>query len=245
MLVLAAMLAVLTVPATAVAGQPAPPAHPAKPAPAPRRPVAHGPTAPDSAYYRTAITAITPAVDGVSVRVDPQGDWLELTDSGPQTVIVYGYSGEPYLRLTRTSTEENMLSEATYLNQALFADIPAEPAGAAVPPKWHLISAIGTVRWHDHRIHWMGQRRSPVVAADPAHSHIVGEWLVRAESGDTPFEIHGNLRWIGKASGPSTLLWIVIALANLPLVVGAFVRPALRRRRAARADPAVGLRPRW
>jgi hypothetical protein len=240
--VLAAVLAVLVVPAMPASARPV---TPVRPAPGPSRAVAHGPTVPDSAYYRAEITAITPTVPGVSARVDPRGEWLEVTDSGPATVIVYGYSDEPYLRLTPTSAEENMLSPATYLNQALFADIPQESSAATQSPIWHPIAATGTARWHDHRIHWMGQSRPPEVAADPGHPHVVGEWQVRARSGDTPFEIHGNLRWIGKVAGPSTVLWIVIALANLPLVIAAFVRPALRRRRAARGRPVVGLRPKW
>ncbi len=33
------------------------------------------------------------------MRVDPAGEWIELTDTGPDEVIVLGYTREPYLRL--------------------------------------------------------------------------------------------------------------------------------------------------
>jgi hypothetical protein len=77
---------------------------------------------PDAAYYRTELSEVTPLPAGVTVRVDPGGDWVELSDTGEATVIVLGYSGEPYLRVTPTGVAENQLSQTTYLNRSLFAD---------------------------------------------------------------------------------------------------------------------------
>src|SRR5689334_16204521 len=85
--------------------------------------VAHAP-APDSVYYRAELTSVAPAEPGIAVRVDQFGDWIELTNTTPGTVIVYGYTGEPYLRVTRDSAAENRLSETTYLNRSLFASLP-------------------------------------------------------------------------------------------------------------------------
>ena len=197
---------------------------------------AHAP-APDSVYYRAELTSVTPAEPGITVRVDQFGDWIELTNTTVGTVIVYGYTGEPYLRITRDSAAENRLSETTYLNRSLFASLPTTGPAATDPPQWAVIAATGTARWHDHRIHWMGNGRPAAVARDPAHPHVVGDWTVQAALDGHPFTIRGSLRWIGVVSSPSPLLWVVIAAANLPLILGAFLWSAARRRRgrAARA----------
>jgi hypothetical protein len=192
---------------------------------------------PDAAYYRTELSEVTPLPAGVTVRVDPGGDWVELSNTGEATVIVLGYSGEPYLRVTPTGVAENQLSQTTYLNRSLFADsLPTGSDAAAVPPRWNPAGTSGTVRWHDHRIHWMGQVRPPEVAADPRHAHPVGTWVVRATAGAMPFEIRGGLRWMGKPDSadarrpiPEWLLATVEAGA-LGLVLAVGLGLARRRR---------------
>jgi hypothetical protein len=122
---------------------------------------AHG-GGPDAAYYRTQFTEVVAQPPGVAARVDPAGEWIELTYTGSGTVIVLGYLREPYLRVTAGGVEENLLSQTTYLNQAMFADISIGAAVAAAAPSWHSIGRSGTARWHDHRIHWRGQARPAV-----------------------------------------------------------------------------------
>ncbi len=187
---------------------------------------------PDAAYYQTTLTAIEPVPAGLRVRVDPAGEWIELGYAGPAEVIVLGYVREPYLRVTASSAQENQLSQTTYINTALFTDaLPtAAPAGTdpgAVAPSWRQIGSTGTVRWHDHRIHWMGQSRPPVVAADPRHAHQVGTWSVHAVAAGTPVEIRGELRWIGKPDSanasqpiPEWLLALIEAVVVAAAVLG-------------------------
>jgi hypothetical protein len=120
---------------------------------------------------------VTPHPPGATAKVDPHAEWIEVTYVGPGHVIIYGYTHEPYLRITPAGVEENELSPATYHNRSMFADLPtgpgAQPDGV---PSWHLLAATNTARWHDHRIHWMGQTRPPGVAADPSRPHMVGAW---------------------------------------------------------------------
>jgi hypothetical protein len=104
---------------------------------------------------------------------------------GPTTVVVLGYTGEPYLRITSTSVEENQLSPTVYINRSLFADaVPTSQTAGSVAPAWARTANTGTVRWHDHRIHWMGQARPPAVVADPRHAHQIGSWTVHATAGN-------------------------------------------------------------
>ncbi|MFB9236035.1 hypothetical protein ACFFWC_10830 [Plantactinospora siamensis] len=194
---------------------------------------------PDAAYYRADLAEVVPAPAGVRVRVDPAGEWIELTDGGPAEVIVFGYAREPYLRITSTTVQENQLSQTTYLNRSLFADsVPTAPASGNLAPVWRTIGSAGSVRWHDHRIHWMGQARPPAVDADPRHPHPVGDWTVHATAAGRPFEIHGSLRWLGKPDAanaqpvPGWLLWIVESMALVILVLlGLVVRQHRRGRR--------------
>jgi hypothetical protein len=191
---------------------------------------------PDAAYYQADLAEITPARPDVVVRVDPRGEWIDLTYTGDTEVVVLGYTGEPYLRVTATTTAENLVSQTTYLNKAMFADIPTSGRTASAAPTWQPIDGAGTVRWHDHRIHWMGQARPPNVAADPTRRHLVGTWVVHAVAGTVPFDIRGTLNWIGKPNGLPLRTWLILALANLPFVIGAIVW-RLRRPRH------VGVRP--
>jgi hypothetical protein len=196
-----------------------------------------GPQAiPDAAYYRTELAEVVPSPAGVTARVDPAGEWLELSNAGTAMVVVLGYGGEPYLRVTATGVAENALSQSTYLNRSLFADsIPTGSADAAVPPDWRPAGTTGTARWHDHRIHWMGQTRPPAVAADPRHPHPVGDWVVRAVAGAVPFEIRGRLRWIGKpdSADPRRPIpeWLLATLEAGGLGVVLVVGVGLARRR--------------
>jgi hypothetical protein len=194
---------------------------------------------PDAAYYRTELSAVTPDPAGVTAGVDPGGDWVEVTNAGTATVIVLGYGGEPYLRITAVEVAENQLSESTYLNRSLFADsVPTGSPGAGVPPVWQPTAGTGTARWHDHRIHWMGQTRPPAVAADPRHAHPVGDWVVHATAGGVPFEIRGTLRWIGKpgSADPRRPIpeWLLATLEAAGLATVLVLGVVLTRRHNAR-----------
>jgi hypothetical protein len=199
---------------------------------------------PDAAYYRAEITGITPAVAGVTAKVDPGGEWIELSNTGPATVEVRGYTGEPYLRITPNGVDENQLSQTTYLNRSLFADsVPTGQAAGSVAPAWKQIATTGTVRWHDHRIHWMGRTRPPVVEADPTRPHLIGNWTVHATAEGAPFDVTGVLRWLGKpASAKSSPLqaWLLTLLAGLTVAVGVLAIALIRARRRPAGAARVG-----
>jgi hypothetical protein len=203
--------------------------------------VAHGAgqPVPDAAYYRTQLTAVDPTPAGVVARVDPGGEWVEVAATGPVEVLVLGYTREPYLRVKAGQVFENQLSQTTYLNRSLFADsVPASEDGGTVAPVWKQIGSGGRARWHDHRIHWMGQARPPAVAADPGHPHPVGTWTVHATADGVPFQIRGTLSWLGKpeaggglASLPQWVLWLV---ESMVVVIGVLVLVVVAQRRRLR-----------
>jgi hypothetical protein len=162
---------------------------------------AHGSTpVPDQVFYESVITGGDTPLAGVHFRVDPRGEWLELTSTAADPVVVLGYLGEPYLRVGPSGVEENTLSPTVKLNESLFTD--AMPDGSPPgdhAPVWKRTATKPSVRWHDHRIHWMSADRPPKVAADPVHRHLIGEWTVylRDQHGQ-PASVRGTLSWTGK-----------------------------------------------
>jgi hypothetical protein len=214
---------------------------------------AHG-GGPDAPYYRTELSDVTALPTEVTADVDPAGEWIGLTYTGTGTVIVLGYLREPYLRVTAGGVEQNTLSQTTYLNQSLFADMPMGTGDPMAAPVWQQVTATGTARWHDHRIHWMSQTRPPGVAADPGHPHAVGSWAVHALVDSTPFDIHGTINWLGRPQGLPSVVWIGLGTSFALLVaVTALARSTrksrhirsrergiLLRQRRGVANPAVG-----
>jgi hypothetical protein len=197
---------------------------------------------PDLVYYQTFLTSVHPQPPDVVVSVTPDGESVEVRNGGAAEVVIFGYGGEPYLRIARAGVWRNALSPTTYLNDSLFGDNPAL-GGGSVAPSWARIASGNTVRWHDHRIHWMGTGRPPAVDADPAHPHLIGSWVIHAAAGTTRFEITGTLRWLGK---PAQVLGLPtgVVVTLVSVAVGGLLLTAvslwIRFGRAVAGSPPAG-----
>jgi hypothetical protein len=184
--------------------------------------------------YRSNITAISPAVPGLSVEVLEFADRLLLRNHTGKTVTIYGYEGEPYARVLANGTaEQNVLAPATYLNTNFYADVSVPSfASSKASPKWEVIDRTGQLEWHDHRIHWM----SPVPPASVKNKNtraLIFDWRVPIAVGSAKGAIDGQLFWTpenSKAPLAVIILGVVIVLAGILFVV-------LVRRRRARAGP--------
>jgi hypothetical protein len=196
---------------------------------------------PDAAYYRSSVLEPFTTPAGVTVQVDPAGEFVELTNTGATEVIVLGYTREPYLRITAQGVWENMLSQTTYLNRSLFADsVPTGTDSATLAPAWQEVNQTGTATWHDHRIHWISLQRPPAVAADPVHPHLIGSWQLHATADGNPFTINGELRWLGKPDSGTGLDWVPRVGEALAVVIGlALVFLLGRRSRRPRVVPSI------
>jgi hypothetical protein len=172
--------------------------------------LAHTQPQPDSSHYRSTITAIQPPVPGLALAVTGAGGSLTLTNHTGRTVVVIGYAGEAYLRITPAGVDENVASLSSWLNGRLLQP-PAQASQQA--PQWRHVSDQPTFTWHDYRIHWMAQQRPPVVAADPHHPHKVLDWTVPLTVDGQPVTVKGSLNWTG-LSGLSTFTIALIAVAG-------------------------------
>jgi hypothetical protein len=167
----------------------------------------------------TRVTAIRPAVAGLTIRVIELGSRLELDNTGPE-VTVLGYTGEPYLRVGLQGVYENLNSPATYLNRTRNGATTAPPSlddNPSDPPRWHMVSSGHVARWHDHRIHWMGGSLPPDVQRAPNQGHARPPWQVLLQQGPTTIAVTGSLNWV---PGPHPWPWIAAALGLAVICAG-------------------------
>ncbi|MGH3427819.1 MAG: hypothetical protein ACRD3Q_18200, partial [Terriglobales bacterium] len=141
---------------------------------------AHSETPPPATNYLTRVTALTPTVSGLSVRVIRNGMWLELTNHTGRDVEVLGYSGEPYLRVTSDAAYANTHSPSVYVNSDVKSDMALDHVNVdpQTAPQWRRVSGSPVIRWHDHRTHWMSRQPPPIVAAAPHRKHRLSQWSV-------------------------------------------------------------------
>jgi deferrochelatase/peroxidase EfeB len=175
--------------------------------------------------FATTLSALSPAVPGVSLAVVENGSRLELRNTTGREVVVRGYSDEPYARIGPDGVWVNDSSPATYLNADRFASttVPAD-ADPAAPPRWRKISDETVHRWHDHRIHWMLTTLPTAVAAAPTAPHRISDWHVDLDYDGTVLSATGSLDWV---PGPSPTPWYLLTAVSALLVVGAvFTRRA-------------------
>jgi hypothetical protein len=191
--------------------------------------------------FSSEITRIAPPADGLEVEVVNFDDSLRLENDTGETVVVEGYDGEPYVRITGDgAVSVNRRSPSYYLNEDRFArvEVPAS-ADPEAPPQWEQVDGSGQFSWHDHRIHYMAEGTPPQVD-DPDARTKVFDYAVRLEVDGRPTRLLGTLTWVGDAGGG----FPVAPFAGLgALALGALVAVVLLRRRgapAADADRATG-----
>lgn len=212
--------------------------------------------------YRSEVRSVSPAVDGVTVRVLDHDDALELTNRSEQTVLVYGYEQEPYVRvLADGSVQVNDASATVKANGEEEEDEDdhaaagyvlasydyahaegehAEPSDgsrskgdpAAAKVHWVTLDKTGRFSWHDDRIKW---RKTPVApqVTDRSQETKVFDWRVPIRVGAQPGAIAGTLFWVGEpGSSDGFPVAAAVSLGVLALLAAGAV-VVVRRRRGA------------
>ncbi|MGH9275457.1 MAG: hypothetical protein ACRDZU_12495, partial [Acidimicrobiales bacterium] len=164
--------------------------------------------------FRSEVTGIVPAVEGIDATIRGGDSFLEISVDPGHTVLVEGYSGEPYVQVLEDGTvQRNRLSRARYLNDDRRGrvDIPADVLAAidaGADPEWETVAGDGTYAWHDHRVHWMAEASPPVARGE----RVPGDWdpwRVPIEVDGTAAEVRGTLTY---ESATSPLRWAALAL---------------------------------
>ena len=183
--------------------------------------------------FRSTVTRVAPAVDGLTLTVLDYDDRLQLDNRTGKPLVILGYRGEPYLAFRDGHVYRNTRSPATYLNDDRFGQVslPAE-ADAKAAPAWQEVGQRETYDWHDHRIHWMSTTLPPKIEAAKDKPQHVFDWTVPVTLNGKPLRISGSLDYTPPPSGrPTTLLIIVLILVVVAGVAAVALR-LLRERKA-------------
>ncbi|MEP6660691.1 MAG: hypothetical protein ABJD24_12305 [Acidimicrobiales bacterium] len=167
----------------------------------------------DESNYRSVVTSIAPSTTAFTVRTIELGSRLELTVAQGHTVLVNGYDGEPYLRIGYDGVYENFHSPSHWVNKDRYGRVALPPeANSDLPPEWVRVGNGPSVRWHDHRTHWMALVLPPIVQPAQGERHIIEPaWKVPLVLDGQPAEVTGELTW---EPAPSALPWLVGAAAE-------------------------------
>lgn len=179
--------------------------------------------------YRSEIDSVRPNVPGVSFEVLNYDADMELVAREGNEVTIYGYEGEPFARILRDGTvQKNERSPSTYLNTDRYAEAPVpDSANPEAPPVWETVDRSGTLRWHDHRMHYMGTGTPPQVTDESKRTEVFGYEIPIRIDGEKG-AIDGTLYWVGPADTSKTPF--LIAGLAIVLLGGAAVLIARRRR---------------
>jgi hypothetical protein len=185
---------------------------------------AHSVSGVSGTNFQTTLRSVAPSLPGLTVKVVEVGSRLEVENRTGKELIVLGYKGEPYLRIGPDGVYENRLSPATYLNKSRKGGTPTEAAEKAKvgDTDWAKTSSEPVARWHDHRIHWMGNINPPEVRNSPDTRHVIKmsaddtQWVVAMRLDNQDVVAKGDLVW---QPGPSPLPWFAIILVSLAAVV--------------------------
>ncbi|MDQ1369006.1 MAG: hypothetical protein QOF20_1359 [Acidimicrobiaceae bacterium] len=176
---------------------------------------AHSVSGVGATNWRTTLSSITPATAGLTVRVVENGSRLEVTNHGPE-VVVLGYDAEPYLRIGPQGVFINTRSPAAYLNCSRSGCSVPPIADSNAAPKWEQFSSGRTALWHDHRIHWMGNQLPPEVARAPGERHVQAQFTITMLQGPNRITVRGEYTWV---PGPGPFPWLVLAAALAAVAV--------------------------
>ena len=176
----------------------------------------------DPSNWRSTVTRVDPHVAGLSMRLGDDAQRVTVSVTGSIDVVVLGYDGEPYLRVTEHGAWLNQRSTTTWTVAGPAAAQPSDVDDHA-RPRWKQVSTTGSWRWHDSRTHWQGYALPPGVQQHPDRHQLVDTWFIPIVVNGTTGVVSGRLDWI---PGPNPLPGA--ALIGVPLI--ALVGTGLMRR---------------
>lgn len=180
--------------------------------------------------FRSIVNSIDPAAvtGGLEAEVVNFDDHVVLTNDSGKDVLILGYDGEPYARISADGkVEVNLNSPSHYLNEDRFANVAMpDRADKDAEPAWEEVEGAGRFEWHDHRSHYMSEGDPPQVE-DKSERTKIFDYEIPIEVGGKAASIDGTLFWRGRDTGAPLLPFVLLGV----LVVGGLAFVVIRRRR--------------
>jgi hypothetical protein len=185
--------------------------------------------------FRSEINSVRPDVPGISFEVLNYDADIELVAEDGHEVLIYGYEDEPYARILRDGTvQKNRRSPSTYLNVDRYAESSVPKiADPEAPPEWETVDGSGTLRWHDHRAHYMAKGTPPQVEDESKRTKVF-DYEIPLRIDGREGAIEGTLFWVGPAD--TSKAPFLIGGAVIVLLGGAAVLIVRRRRHDDEGD---------
>ena len=218
-------------------------------------------------HYRSVVTRIVPAADGLSAQVLDHDDALLIVNKSDRDVTILDRAGGPYARLLADGTVEvNARSSLAvgenapsgphgqpedHADASLYASVTllahaghehGDEGGAGAPagagPDWVTIDKTGRYQWHDPRINYRTHPVPPQVT-DTSKETKVKDWRVPLLVAGRAGDVLGTLTWVGEpGAGSSFPTAAVVSLVVLVLLAAGAVVLVQRRRRAGEGEGA-------
>ncbi len=172
--------------------------------------------------YESTVLDVQPATSDVTFEVIGGDAFISATVAPGHELIVPGYFGEPYLRMTADGTVfANQNSRALYINQDRYADVTV-PDGFqdGADPDWIEVGEGGTYAWHDHRTHWMSKDLPPSISG--SETETIFPWQISVVLDGEEIVVTGELTWLPSRSPLPAVMAGMLGL--VPLILGGQVR---------------------
>jgi predicted anti-sigma-YlaC factor YlaD len=158
----------------------------------------------DPTNWRTTVSGVTPAVPDLSVTSAEAGQRIGVTYRGAGSVIVLGFTEEPFLRLAGGVVEANLRSATGH---EVMPGLPAAPAAEPAGPVWRVIARATTWWWHDPRTHYDGLTLPLQVQSNTGQFVHYADWRIGLVADGRPAAVTGSLDWVPART--SSLPWVL------------------------------------
>lgn len=184
-----------------------------------------------SHVFESVVDGITPERlgGGIQVRMLDADEQMELVNRSGREVVVHGYEGEPYARITSEGPVfVNVLSPSMApSNDRLGHSPPNGNEDASAAPRWVKVGDGGRYRWFDRRTHYRKAGVPPTVT-DREERTRLWDYRIPITVGGERAEIAGTLYWVGVTSFPTVLFLMMLMATAGCLLFGAWVLNRLR-----------------
>ena len=174
---------------------------------------------------KSVIESVTPSANGVRFDVVGADAFMRVRVGTGHTLVMNGYSDEPFLRIDASGIVRVNHRSSTYaINRSRYGGVfgyepTGSPSNEPTNAEWVVESTRGEYVWHDHRIHWMSPNRPQAVNA----GGLVQQWSI-------PFVVDGKRIVVAGGlyvtASPGAWWWL---LAVPLVVVGFLVSPRPQR----------------